>query len=269
MNTSKVFHYGRQIIRNANGIVGLHPDDVWLTSFPRSGNSWIRIIFANIIQLSERDGKEVELWDLPNLVPSLGVSNLLKPWPYQSLPRFVKTHHPFRRPFFAKPRRSILLVRDPRDAILSYYDLAQKSKIVAFRGEFSEFLRHPKYGLSAWIRHYQSWESMATVLLKYEELRKDTVGTLQGAFANLSVDMDRKLIENAIERSAIDQMRKKEAETGIRDPGRFDANFRAVRTGKTHGWQEAFSDADLQYYQTIFVDTHGYNYDSMGLMNQA
>jgi len=263
---NRTTHYSTQIIRNINGVTGLRPEDVWLTSFPRSGNSWMRIILANVIYLTEKEGKEVDLRTLAYLLPSFGFADLHLSWQYQCVPRFVKTHHPFRYPFFSKPKRSVLLIRDPRDAILSYHDLAQKSKIIAFRGSISEFLRHSKYGLPAWLRHYESWQSRATVIMKYEDLRKDTVATLQQTFSALSVEIDRQIIEEAVERSAIQRMREKEAETGLGRPDRFDSSFRAVRSGKSRSWQNEFSESDQLYFEKIFTKKHGYNYN---LMDQA
>lgn len=251
MNLQIVSHYSKQVYRNVHGILGLRPTDIWLTSFPRSGNSWFRVILGNIINLIEQDGQTVDLQTLEALVPSLGLSNLQKPWTYRSLPRFIKTHQPYRSLFFQKPRRTVLIVRDPRDALISYFDLAQKSKVLNYNQTFSQFIRHPHYGMQSWIRHYQSWQPHATIVIYYESLRQDPQATLRTAFSTLHIPCEEAIIQEAIQRSSLEKLKKQEVESGIRDAGRYRSDFRAVRHGQSRSWLDSFSTEDLAYYQQI------------------
>ena len=67
---------------------------VILASFPKSGNTYLRFIFANIIALCELDGKTIDYHQLDNMLPTdLFEKDLVKPWPYRTLPCVLKTHN--------------------------------------------------------------------------------------------------------------------------------------------------------------------------------
>jgi estrone sulfotransferase len=256
VSNNRVIHLTRQVYRNAIGFAGLRRSDVWLSSYPRSGNSWFRAILGNLIYLSETPEEEIDWRTLYDLMPVMGFSNLLKPWEHTVIPRMVKTHQPYRPQFFGRPERTLLLLRDPRDVMLSYYNMRTSAKLNRFTGSFSEFIRHPSYGLPGWMRHYSTWLPRATVLMIYEEFRSDTCATIRRTFHALGHEIPEDLLLAAIERSTIERMREKEAVQGIRDADRFDASFNAVRTGASKQWIDTFSESDLTYYHQL-REQHG------------
>lgn len=233
------------------GFLGLRQSDIWFASFPKSGTSWFRLILWNIISLQERAGEEVDYRTIDEM-PALGETNLLLPWRYQSLPRIIKTHRPYRSPLFDRPQKSILLIRDPRDIMVSYYQMAQATKASwgRFEGDFSTFLRHPRFGLEAWFRHYVSWQPIATTQVTYEALRGDTLTELQRVLNELNISVKQEVLTQAIERASFDRMQRVEKAVGIGNR-RFDETFQFVRSGKSGGWGDHFQPADLSYYQTL------------------
>lgn len=248
----QIVNRGNLAWRYGLGILGLRSNDIWFAAYPKSGSSWFRLILWNIISLTDLNASEVDYRTLDEM-PALGFSNLLKSWEYKTLPRFIKTHRPYNATFFSKPERAILLIRDPRDTLVSYYHMAQKTKAPSgrFEGEFGEFIRHPKFGLESWMKHFSSWRSKADVILTYEALRRDVVPELLNTFQNLNISVPPTIIESAAERSGFEQMQKAEAKYGLSGSNRFDANFKFVRSGKSKQWHDYFSDADLAYYRKM------------------
>src|SRR5690349_25152573 len=93
--------------RNAS----LYPDDVYLVSYPKSGNTWVRFLIANLI--SE---EPITLLNIEQRIPSVYIL------PDRELrrvrrPRLLKSHECF----VSRYRKVIYTVRDPPDVAGSYY----------------------------------------------------------------------------------------------------------------------------------------------------
>ncbi len=132
----------QKTVRYAQGIVGLQENDIILTSFPKSGNTWVRFFLCNLISICEWEGKTVDFTTLDQTMPELGIDNLLRPWKHDTVPRIVKTHKHFWSIFLN--HKIILIVRDPRDVMVSYYHFETTKERPRFKGTFSEFIRHRK-----------------------------------------------------------------------------------------------------------------------------
>jgi hypothetical protein len=242
---------GKLAWRYALGILGLRRSDVWFAVFPKSGSTWFRLVLWHIINLQECDGRAVDIRTVDEM-PALGYTNLLNPWPYESLPRIIKIHQPYRPLLFARPRRAILLMRDPRDVMVSYYHMAQATRAPRgrFEGVFSDFIRHPRFGLKAWMCHYDSWQSRATLVVRYEAMREDTAREYRRVFRALGVSVGSDILERAIEQTAFGRLKKLEAEKGMAEE-KFDDSFTFFRSGKAGQWPSYFSASDLVYYEEL------------------
>lgn len=239
--------------RYAWGYLGLKQTDVFLSSFPRSGNTWMRFLLCNLISVNEWNGRLVDVPLVTSTMVTLGQNNLHAPWEVTSLPRVVKTHRPY-SPLFSK-YSSIGMIRDPRDVMVSYYYYKLKYK-QAFDGSFSEFIRHHRFGLKAWFAHYASWSEHWDLVIRYEEMRQDTVSTLQTVNQFLGHDYSVELLQDVVERASmkqVRQVRQTEASKGV------DRNARFARDGRVAQWPEHFSPQDLDLYNQLVAQ---YNFDA-------
>src|SRR5438445_13689385 len=84
------------------------PNDVFLVSYLRSGSTWTRFLFGNLIHTHE----PVTFTNVDRMVPSIYT---LPDRKLRSLPRVMKSHECFDPRY----RRVIHLVRDPRDVAVS------------------------------------------------------------------------------------------------------------------------------------------------------
>lgn len=239
----------RRAVLYARGFLGLRPNDIILTSFPKSGNTWLRFFFCNVISLVEWDGRIVDFKTVDTTMPELGVDDLWVGWPHKAIPRVVKTHRGF-WPFF-RDKKSILVIRDPRDTMVSFYHFENARKEPRFTGTFSAFIRHEMFGLERWFKHYRSWIDRCTVLLRYEDLRVDDVLHLRRMVDTLGIDISDGLLNAAAEKSRFGNVQKVERQFGLSRENVFKKEYSFTRSGKSGGWREQFSDSDLEYFARL------------------
>lgn len=239
----------RKVVRYALGIIGLNQDDVVLASYPRSGSTWVRFFFCNLISLQEWDGQTVDFETLNETMPEFGVNNLMSPWLHKTIPRIVKTHRKYSLIFRGK--RAILVVRDPRDVMVSYYHFLLGRRRKPFQGSFAEFIRHPQYGLEPCLAHYDSWRDRANLITRYEELKRDPFKEFERILEFLNVIVDDDLIHEAIRRSDFKSVRSIEEEGHSGREKEFKKEHRFTRSGRTKQWEGYFDERMLEYYEKL------------------
>ena len=252
----------RKFILYGQGVAGLRDSDVVLSSFPRSGSTWIRFILCNLISLLEWDGRQVNFELLNETMVAFGNSNLLSPWPVRSIPRIVKTHRAY-SPLFRR-NRSIGVIRDPRDVMVSYYHF-RRDRLGLFQGTFPEFIRDRRHGLEGWFRHYSSWRDRWTLVLAYECLRRDVYSEVSKILHLLAAPCLEQgphlepVLLQAIERSDLAAVRKADRVEAVALPGR-EARF--ARNGRTGQWPAYFGPEDLAYFDGLCM-AHGVDWPAL------
>ena len=220
----------------------MYPDDTFLASYPRSGNTWTRFLIANLVHPSVA----VSFKNIEQLIPdtSSQSSRALRRTPR---PRIIKTHEYFDH----RCRKVICIVRDPRDVVLSYYDFQRKYRhiedgypLASYVHDFvSGNLNSKDWG--TWGENVASWlytrgQSKDFLLLRYEDMMEDPVRELARTAIFLGLDSDPARIEQAVQRSSADRMRemeKRESKDWVATKNhRSDIPF--VRVAKSGGWKD-------------------------------
>lgn len=218
----------------------VYPDDTFLVSYPKSGNTWVRFLLANLIYPNET----VSFANINRLLPAPGVlsKRFLKTLPR---PRILKSHEPFDVRF----RKVIYLVRDPRDVALSEYYFDLKKRYIESDLTLDKFIKlflageTSSYG--SWWEHASSWVgprygNPAFLLARYEDLLADPISETAKIAEFLGIKADQERLSAAVERSSADRMRKLEQQdadqwTGTKNT-RKEIPF--VRAAKSGGWKE-------------------------------
>jgi hypothetical protein len=217
------------------------PDDTFLVSYPKSGNTWVRFLLANLIYPNEIVG----FANINRLLPAPGVvsKRFLKKL---QRPRILKSHEPFDVRF----RKVIYLVRDPRDVVISEYHFNLKKRYIDPEIPLEEFARRfiagetSSYG--SWWEHAASWigprhGNPAFLLVRYEDLLTDPFAETTKIARFLGIDAAPDRLQSAIDRSSADRMRTLEKQqedqwTGTKNT-RKEIPF--VRSANSGGWKKA------------------------------
>jgi Sulfotransferase domain len=217
------------------------PDDTFLVSYPKSGNTWVRFLLANLIHPNEVVG----FTNINRLLPSPDVLSrrFLRSLPR---PRILKSHEPYDRRY----QKVIYLVRDPRDVVVSEYSFNIKKRYInpdVSIDEFARrFLRGETSSYGSWWEHAGSWIAArqgnpAFLLARYEDLLADSIGETRKIADFLGIQASEERLRLAVERSSASRMRELEKQqagqwTGTKNT-RLEIPF--VRAAKAGGWKES------------------------------
>ncbi|MFQ5682188.1 MAG: sulfotransferase domain-containing protein [Candidatus Binatia bacterium] len=222
---------------------GLRPDDVLIASYPRSGNTWLRFLLAEILTTQSSEFQTID-----QVIPEVGNHHRA----VRILPRggrLIKSHEPYRKEY----QRAVYLVRDPRDVMLSEYTYYRSLQLYGKEMDafLLQFLKGKANGYGTWVNHVDSWLKVARgndrhfFVVKYEELRRKTEDILDGILDFLHVQVSRSTMREAIRNNSIDRMRAKEQNAldtvfrSIRENGRFvDKGIVGDWVGKLSSQQE-------------------------------
>jgi hypothetical protein len=165
---------------------------VWVASFPRSGNTFLRIVLHrlcgvrtstvyDIDGVAERLGKDlIGFTDRPG-----GLSEMRA----VDEPHFVKTHRQ-RDADVDEDDRAICLVRDGRDALVSWARQASEEDPSTYEDEIrSKVLRVSTAGTGSWGTNVLSWlrpSAPHRVVLRYEDLIRDPHATVTPIIATVA-----------------------------------------------------------------------------------
>lgn len=225
-------------------------EDIMLGSFPRSGSTWFRTIFANCLNLKEGRPEQASMKELAQIMPALGFSKLGKNGPDFYQPRLIKTHRlpseikPFR------PQRVLHLWREPQGVMKSCFRYYQAHRNYQ-TNDLSSFIRNPKLGMPAWQKHYADWSPIATASLEYDRMRKDTVNEVSRVLEELGYQEILPFVNDAVELANLENMKHSEKQ-GIRNPERFDSSFSSI--GGSASDETRLGDSDIEYIKSVLSD---------------
>ena len=235
--------------------------DVYVVSFPKSGRTWFRTILGTALQL-QSGTRAVD----PTSVHLLWMFD-------RTVPRFVFTHDVNAHLNKAdgvrwagdryRGKKTILLVRDPRDTVVSLY-FEMTKRVGAFDGTISDFIRQDSGGIASLVAFLNEWMGNIDklpdrLLLTYEDLHRCPVDTIAEALAFAGAPVDRETIGQAIELCSFQAMQRMERSGAVDHvrlrPGNIaDPQSYKVRSGKVGGYRNHLSDADCAFLDTYIHD---------------
>jgi hypothetical protein len=251
---------------------------VWIASYPKSGNTWLRFLACNLVfgAVSSAEALNSLAPDLHELDPAF------QPPEQFLLMKTHFTHSPALR-FSQYTAAAIYVVRDPADVMLSNYHYGRRSGAVAADPE-AAFIRYVdafiasrgdprwiKLGMGTWEENVRSWIGsklpFPVLRVRYEDMQKDAVGTAAHVCRALGITRSAGDIDKAVEGAAFERMREIE-EADIREKRvgifykpylqqRIDAGLRFMRTGASGEAVQVLSDNQRLRFDEAFGAVRG------------
>jgi hypothetical protein len=236
----------------------VYPDDTFVVSYPRSGNTWTRFLIANLVYPE----KNVGFINIEKLIPdtSSQSNRALKSTPR---PRIIKTHEYFDHRY----PKVIYIVRDPRDVALSYYDFQRKYRQIDDAYPLERYVEDFVQGRlisidwGTWAENVSSWiytrgKSKNFLLLRYEDMMKDTMRELTRIAQFFGIVPEPARLQEVIDRSSADRMReleKLEADRWVATKNRRkDIPF--IRVAKAGGWRTSLPVKSVEQIENAWGD---------------
>lgn len=247
----------------------IYPDDVFLVSYPRSGNTWTRFLIANMVWPDD----PATFANIETKIPDI-YKDTRRELARVKRPRILKTHEYFDPRY----KKVIYIVRDPRDVVISYYHFHRKKRVISDNYPLAEYVARFVVGevdaYGSWMENVASWlatrqRSRDFLLLRFEDMLLDPPRELAKVAAFLGIHRSAEQLARAAELSSADNMRKMESEQMDiwvnTKSTRKDIPF--VRSGIAGGWKSSLSPemVDLIQYswRQMMVDL-GYELASTG-----
>ena len=227
---------------------------IWLASYPKSGNTWVRSLLSayyyskngnfnfellkNIDVYPQQKYFDVKI-DKPGEINSYWDISQEKIISKKKI-KILKTHNSLLElngKNFTKPQYTlgiIYIVRDPRNVITSlknHYDLDYEQSLdfmlnekkyiydIREKNDYSDF-----HFLSSWSNHYKSWINnnlFKKMVIKYEDLEKNTYKTLKNLITyinglyQVNEKIDEIKINNCIKTTNFEILKNKEKKEGF------------------------------------------------------
>ncbi|MBU3019371.1 sulfotransferase domain-containing protein [Paraglaciecola agarilytica] len=221
---------------------------IWIASYPKSGNTYTRFVFANLINIQAKEYSNVDFYNLGKIMPEDGKNKLDEHWKYNEiLPKLVKTHRLYSEVEYGYENRSIYIVRDPRDVMLSYYHYVSNRLQNGFSGPFNEFINHDKWGVRPLNKHYESWLDHADAVIRYEDLMNNPYVTFSKIAKALKLTIDFHDLSKSIRLSCPKRLRNIEDRDSRPNHGlNFKESYRFVRNASVSQWKTQLSNAESE-----------------------
>ena len=254
---------------------------IWIASFPKSGNTWMRAFLANYVlnQKQPYPIDELGSFSLSDTRPrffqaasqqsveQLSQADVLKLRcrcqaliaDFKNHDHFVKTHsrygiynsHSLINDSVSKG--AIYLVRNPLDLVISYsahLGVSIDEAIDAMDGTPNltvEADNNVVTVMGSWSEHADSWltnKSIPRILVRYEDLVKDPTKEFNKVLSTLGMEIDDDQLNNAIRFSSFSELAKQESISGFRERPPHAKQF--FRQGVSGQWKHILQRSQVE-----------------------
>jgi len=243
-------------------VTGQRRGFIWIASYPKSGNTWVRFLVCNLVF-----GVQDSAAELNRLAPDIHELGAVPALPEQ--PVLMKTHFPSTAALAlgAETAGAIYVVRNPGDVMLSNYHYSRRRgdetahEAAAFERYVGQFLAargDPRWialHMGTWDDHVRGWlqvrHAFPVLPLRYEDLLADPQRGAAQICSFLGLTRSDEALALAVRGASFQRMREiEEADIRARKVGIFykpylqpsiDAGLRFMRAGQSGEGSRALS----------------------------
>ncbi len=243
----------RELVAQSRGASAL------LISYPKSGRTWLRYLISRYLNDVYALGETVTLTSMFRITPNwdLDPQRGLSAFGFADkpgVPLVASTHRSWRRSFERTGLPVLVMVRDPRDVMVSAYFHHTKHK-GRLETDIASFLRRPDYGVADLVQYLNGVAGGVAgrrcLIVAYEQLSAEPVTTATAVIDFIGAKLHPALIADAVAASRFAAMREAEQATGIpgHDYDRADPDSLRMRKGVAGGWRGHLSADDSGFIE--------------------
>jgi hypothetical protein len=259
----------------------LRPIDVYLLSFPKCGRTWLRLMIGRALttyyNLDHPDilNKMVKLESLSEFDPSIPKIRVT----HDDNPQWKKPDELNETKIEYKDSKVILLVRDPRDVVVSSYFEKRKRlklwentfqerdgkdnnnyihRVQPYQSDISTYLREDVGSFSTLVKFFNIWGFNHNVpkeflLVRYEDIHEDPHRELQRVLKFIGVNpVSERIIDDAVKFASFNNMRSMEADgkfnaRQLKPADKLDQESYKTRRGKVGGFADYLNEDDINF----------------------
>lgn len=258
---------------------------IWVSSYPKSGNTWLRFILTHLLLNKPGSSHEVDQF-IPEAIIQPGHRLDL----ISDQPVLLKTHWDFslNLPLMKNTLGFIYIVRNPLDILCSQFNFNRlrlnkdnssisenelKKQLNLYIDTFISHKGNPLNGdgggHTSWIEGVNNWlrasESYPCILLRYEDMLEDTNNQIKKIARFFNVMADNKFISEIEQTSSFKSMKRLEEKEIKNKKGgffyhdslstAFKSGNRFMRKGKTGEGRKLLTSDQLSRFVETFEDT--------------
>ncbi|XP_075384532.1 sulfotransferase 1A1-like [Tenrec ecaudatus] len=245
------------------------PDDVLISTYPKSGTTWVSEILDMIYQ-----GGDLEKCRRAPIfirVPFLefkapGFPSGMESLKDLSSPRLLKTHLPLAlipQSLLDQKVKVIYMARNAKDVAVSYYHFSQMAKVVPDPGTWDDFLEKFMMGAvsyGSWYQHVQEWWKLSqthpVLYLFYEDMKEDPKREIQKILKFLGRSLPEETLDHIVQNTSFKEMKKNPmANYSTMPTDIMDHNISAfMRKGITGDWKRTFTVAQNERFDAHYAE---------------
>ena len=196
--------------------------DAFIISYPKSGRTWLNIIFNSVREFD----KDFPFICFTHDIFNEYVQDAIK---FYQVPEYFNRKEIMAQRFKMYNKKPLcLLTRDPRDALTSYYHqkkyrepaLARMGIIkdcVKIEIGIDDFVLSDIWGVRTIIAFYNEWAKTGIETISYENLVKNTYKTIRRYLKKNSIKFDKKILKKVILLTNFDRLQKIEIKRAGKD----------------------------------------------------
>ncbi|XP_052026499.1 probable alcohol sulfotransferase isoform X1 [Apodemus sylvaticus] len=253
----------KEILEDIRNKFVVKEEDLIMLTYPKSGTHWL----IEIVCLIQTKGdpkwiQSVPIWDRsPWLETDYGYPLIFN----KEGPRLFSSHLPiqlFSKSLFSSKAKMIYVIRNPRDVLVSAYFFWGKTNFVktpeSLETYFEWFLKgNVLFG--SWFEHVRGWLSMREcdnfLVLYYEDMKKDTKGTIKKICDFLGKKLGPDELEMVLKYSSFQAMKENNMSNFSLAKNDFSTNdINLMRKGTTGDWKNHFTVAQAEVFDKVFQE---------------
>ena len=263
---------------------------LWLASWPKSGNTWLRIFIANLLRggqsaaeinsadLARHRANNIQMFEDAAGVEASDLTeeeiDRFRPCVFRHLaensrePLFLKVHDgytmlPDGEPVFPTDATAgaVYILRNPLDVAISFahYSALSVDRIIEVLASGYCEPRKPAAGiltqrLLPWSEHVLSWidgPPFPVHLVRYEDLHERPLETFSALARFCGLPADAASVHRAIRHSSFENLQAQERERGFVEKPEVASAF--FREGRANAWRGVLSDSQV----AVVIERHG------------